>query len=100
MTTFSTPENYSPEKGLDTLDASPTGPSRGIRLAIAGGSSYSDGYMERLRAQATEKVVFTGLLTGAMLQEIYSNALAFILPSRMEGLSVALLEAMSFGSWS
>ena len=53
--------------------------------------------MRELEAQGGERVVFTGFLTGPLLREIYSNALAFLLPSRMEGLSVALLEAMAYG---
>jgi glycosyltransferase involved in cell wall biosynthesis len=68
-----------------------------VRLVLAGGSSYSEDYMAQLRAQGDGRVVFTGFLTGTLLEEIYSNALAFILPSAMEGLSVALLEAMSYG---
>src|SRR5262245_66654893 len=53
--------------------------------------------MRTLREQGGKNVVFTGFLTGPLLEEIYSNALAFVLPSRMEGLSVALLEAMAYG---
>src|SRR5262245_35408096 len=53
--------------------------------------------MRTLREQGGKNVVFTGFLTGTPLEEIYSNALAFLLPSRMEGLSVALLEAMAYG---
>jgi len=53
--------------------------------------------MRQLREQGGDRVVFTGFLTGPPLRSIYSNALAFLLPSRMEGLSVALLEAMAYG---
>ena len=86
----------SPEKGLDTLIEAHRALS-GPRLVLAGGSSYSDDYMEHLRAVAGDGTVFTGFLTGDDLAEIYSNALAFVLPSRMEGLSVALLEALAYG---
>jgi glycosyltransferase involved in cell wall biosynthesis len=86
----------SPEKGLHVAIEAHAG-LEGVRLVLAGGSSYSESYMASLRQQAGERVVFTGFLTGAPLQEIYSNALAFLLPSRMEGLSVALLEAMAYG---
>jgi glycosyltransferase involved in cell wall biosynthesis len=86
----------SPEKGLDVLiEAHRT--LSGPRLVLAGGSSYSEEYMKHLRAVAGEGTVFTGFLTGDDLAEIYSNALAFVLPSRMEGLSVALLEALAYG---
>ena len=86
----------SPEKGLHVAIEAHR-PIETVRLVLAGGSSYSEGYMEDLRAQGDGHVVFTGFLTGPLLQEIYSNALAFVLPSRMEGLSVALLEAMAYG---
>ena len=86
----------SPEKGLHVAIEAHR-PLDGVQLALAGGSSYSEGYMRELRAMGGDRVVFTGFLTGPLLQEIYSNALAFLLPSRMEGLSVALLEAMAYG---
>jgi glycosyltransferase involved in cell wall biosynthesis/peptidoglycan/xylan/chitin deacetylase (PgdA/CDA1 family) len=86
----------SPEKGLHVAIEAHR-PLEGVRLALAGGSSYSEDYMRQLREQGGDRVVFTGFLTGAPLEEIYSNALAFLLPSRMEGLSVALLEAMAYG---
>jgi len=34
---------------------------------------------------------------GMNLEELYSNALLFVLPSTVEGLSLSLLEAMAFG---
>jgi glycosyltransferase involved in cell wall biosynthesis/peptidoglycan/xylan/chitin deacetylase (PgdA/CDA1 family) len=86
----------SPEKGLHVAIEAHA-PVDGVRLALAGGSSYSESYMRTLREQAGDGVAFTGFLTGEPLEEIYSNALAFLLPSRMEGLSVALLEAMAYG---
>jgi len=86
----------SPEKGLHVAIEAHEG-VEGVRLALAGGSSYSESYMRSLREQGGDRVVFTGFLTGEPLEEIYSNALAFLLPSRMEGLSVALLEAMAYG---
>jgi glycosyltransferase involved in cell wall biosynthesis/peptidoglycan/xylan/chitin deacetylase (PgdA/CDA1 family) len=85
----------SPEKGLETLIQAHRPVSAECRLVIAGGSSYSEKYMEQLRRQAGPDVIFTGFLTGPILDELYGNALAFVLPSQMEGLSVALLEAMA-----
>jgi glycosyltransferase involved in cell wall biosynthesis len=34
---------------------------------------------------------------GRDLEELYSSALAYVLPSEVEGLSISLLEAMAFG---
>ncbi|HKQ98230.1 MAG TPA: glycosyltransferase family 4 protein, partial [Candidatus Polarisedimenticolia bacterium] len=87
----------SPEKGLECLIEAHRRAACGVRLVIAGGTSYSDRYIEKLRALAGPEVIFTGFQTGETLEELYSNALAFVLPSHMEGLSVALLEALSYG---
>ena len=87
----------SPEKGLECLIEAHRRVGGATWLAIAGGSSYSDRYIEALRSAAGARVVFTGFQSGRILQELYSNALAFVLPSHMEGLSVALLEALSYG---
>ena len=38
-----------------------------------------------------------GAKSGEVLAELYSNARLFIQPSESEGLSIALLEAMSYG---
>lgn len=68
------------------------------KLVIVGGGSYSDNYIDELKklARNNPNIVFTGVQTGAALQELYSNAYLFVLPSEREGLSVALLEAMAY----
>ncbi len=69
------------------------------KLVIAGGGVYTDKYINQLKALAkdNDNIIFTGNLSGEILDELYSNAYLFIQPSEIEGLSVALLEAMSFG---
>ncbi|MBI3786561.1 MAG: glycosyltransferase family 4 protein [Deltaproteobacteria bacterium] len=88
----------SPEKGVDVLlDA--MRPLRGrIKLVLAGGSSYSDSYIESLHRAASDDVMFLGTVDRETMQELYSNCYAYVLPSVMEGLSIALLEAVSFGA--
>ena len=55
-------------------------------------------YINSLGAQANpERVVFVGHRTGDELAELFSNAYLFALPSYLEGMSMALLEAMSYG---
>ena len=88
----------SPEKGVDVLlDA--MRPLRGrIKLVMAGGSSYSDSYIDALHRAAWDDVMFLGTVDRETMQELYSNCYAYVLPSQMEGLSIALLEAVSFGA--
>lgn len=70
------------------------------KLVIAGGSSDTDEYMDRLKkmAQGDERIVFTGFVQGQMLEELYSNAYMYVLPSDLEGMPLSLLEAMSYGN--
>lgn len=39
----------------------------------------------------------TGFCTGPRLEELLSNMYLFVLPSDLEGMSISLLEAMSYG---
>lgn len=45
-----------------------------------------------------QKVIMTGFVQGKELEELYSNALLYILPSEIEGMPISLLEAMSYGN--
>jgi glycosyltransferase involved in cell wall biosynthesis len=69
------------------------------KLVIAGDADHEDEYSRELKkkAQAVPGVVLTGFLSGEPLQELYSNARLFVLPSYYEGLPIVLLEAMSYG---
>ena len=49
-------------------------------------------------AKGDERIVFTGFVQGQMLDELYSNAYIYTLPSDLEGMPLSLLEAMSFGN--
>jgi len=49
------------------------------------------------RLHLTEKVTFAGYIEGEKVVQLYREASVFVLPSAAEGLSLALLEAMSFG---
>ena len=70
------------------------------KLVIAGGASDTDDYMNQLKKLASDddRIIFTGFVQGELLQELYSNAYVYVLPSDLEGMPLSLLEAMSFGN--
>lgn len=68
-----------------------------MKLVLAGGSSHTDDYVARLRQHQSEKVKILDWVSGDALEEILTNAALFVLPSDMEGLSLALLDAMGAG---
>lgn len=70
------------------------------KLVIAGGSSDSQEYMDDLKARmaGNPNVIFTGFVEGKLKDELYSNAYLFVLPSDLEGMSLCLMEAMSYGN--
>lgn len=69
-------------------------------LVIAGGASDSDDYVRRLKELAGQEqnILFTGFVQGELLEELYSNAWVYVLPSDLEGMPLSLLEAMSYGN--
>lgn len=89
-----------PEKGVHELIEAFFGVRTKMRLVIAGASSDTDDYVRKLQSQASKdkRVLFTGFVQGELLEEIYSNAYAYVLPSHLEGMPLSLLEAMSYGN--
>ena len=89
-----------PEKGIRYLVEAFKNVKTDKKLVIAGGSSDTDSFMEELKglAKDDERILFTGFVQGAMLDELYSNAYIYTLPSDLEGMPLSLLEAMSYGN--
>lgn len=89
-----------PEKGEHYLVEAFKNVCTDKKLVIAGGASDTDDYMERLKrlADGDERIVFTGFVQGRLLEELYSNAYVYVLPSDLEGMPLSLLEAMSYGN--
>ena len=87
-----------PEKGIHYLLEAWKGVFTGKKLVIAGGSSDTSDYTARLRKLAGDNVIFTGFQQGRVLEELYSNAYVYVLPSDLEGMPLTLLEAMSYGN--
>lgn len=89
-----------PEKGLHYLIEAFRMLDTDMKLVIAGGSSHSFEYMEKIKMMATsdERIIMTDFVQGRVLEELYSNAYVFVLPSDIEGMAISLLEAMSYGN--
>lgn len=89
-----------PEKGLRYLVEAFKQVDTDKKLVIAGGSSDTEDFMNELKetAQGDERIIFTGFVQGQLLEELYSNAYVYTLPSDLEGMPLSLLEAMSYGN--
>lgn len=87
----------SPEKGCHLLVEAFEKLTTDAKLVIAGASSYCDEYSRRLREHASERLLILNWVSGAALDELLTNAMIFVLPSDIEGLSLALLDAMGAG---
>lgn len=89
-----------PEKGIHYLIEAFQRLETDKKLVIAGGASDTDAYAQELQTLAGDdpRILFTGFVQGKMLEELYSNAYVYVLPSDVEGMPLSLLEAMSYGN--
>jgi glycosyltransferase involved in cell wall biosynthesis len=87
-----------PEKGFHDLIRAFKSADLGYKLAIVGDVEHRDSYSSGLLAEASDTIVFTGILKGDALQSILECASLFVLPSYNEGLPIAALEAAVAGA--
>ena len=87
-----------PEKGIHYLIEAFRKTETDKKLVIAGGVSDSGTYGDELKelAAGDKRILFTGFVQGRLLEELYSNAYLYVLPSDLEGMPLSLLEAMSY----
>ena len=86
-----------PEKEVGTLLRAVARRRPRYPVVITGGGSYTGDYVERLHREAPEGVIFTGPRFGLEKAMLLTHARSFLFPSRVEGLPIALLEAMAAG---
>lgn len=90
---------FVPEKGLHDLIEAFRGIEGNVQLVVAGDADHESDYSRNLKAMAKSdpRIILTGYITGEDLNQVYSHARLFVLPSYHEGLPICLLEAMSYG---
>lgn len=88
------------EKGAHFLIPAFRALNTDMKLVIAGDAAHAEPYKAKLRQLAGNdpRILFPGFLTGRPMEELFSNAYLFCLPSTLEGLPVALLDAMNYGN--
>ena len=89
-----------PEKGLHYLINAFRKCHTVKKLVIAGGAEANQEYYSELKklAEGDSRILFTGYVVGRETAELFSNAYIFAIPSNLEGMANALLEAMSYGN--
>jgi len=88
---------FSPEKGCHLLVGAYERLETDVKLVMAGAASYCNEYSQQLRKHAGERIKILDWVSGEALDELLTNAMVFVLPSELEGLSLALLDAMGAG---
>ena len=86
-----------PEKGVHYLCEAFQQIDTDMKLALVGGLSFSQDYVNLLRGYESDRIKLLDYVFGDGLEELWSHAYVVAQPSTMEGLSIALLEALSYG---
>ena len=85
------------EKGFHDLIEAYKNIDTELKLVIVGDADHESQYSLKLKSMEKEQgVILTGFIKGEQLNQIFSHAKLFVMPSYHEGLPIALLEAMSY----
>lgn len=87
-----------PHKGVHTLIAAWKALHTKVPLVIVGEGYHTEGYVQSLNrlAGASANIIFAGQRCGKELDALFRGASVVVQPSQSEGLSLSLLEAMSY----
>jgi glycosyltransferase involved in cell wall biosynthesis len=87
------------EKGAHHLIAAFRRLDTSCKLVVAGDVAGASAYKQELLTLAggDPRILFPGFVEGRLLEELFGHARVYVQPSEIEGLSIALLEAMSYG---
>ncbi|MEO5618448.1 MAG: glycosyltransferase family 4 protein [Candidatus Eisenbacteria bacterium] len=86
-----------PEKGVHFLCEAFSKIDTDMKLALVGGMSFTQDYVQTLKRYESDRIRLLDYVFGDGLEELWSHAYAVVQPSTMEGLSISLLEALSYG---
>jgi len=89
---------FVPEKGLDLLIKAFQMIDTEYKLVIAGDADHETEYSKKIKQMIDENdnIIRTGYIIGEPLNQLFTHAELFVMPSYHEGLPIALLEAMSY----
>jgi len=89
-----------PEKGAHYLVAAFRKVDTDMKLIIAGDAQGAMEYKKKLfkLADGDERILFPGFVEGRLMDELFSHCYVYVQPSEVEGLSLSILEAMSYGN--
>ena len=89
-----------PEKGVHYLVSAFRRLDTNMKLVIAGDTQRATEYRKKLfeLAGGDPRILFPGFVEGRLLEELFSHCYVYAQPSEAEGLSMSILEAMSYGN--
>ena len=90
--------NIEPKKGLMTLLSAFLQKDWDAKLVLAGRIGWKCGELLAIIRRFPERIIWLGRVSDAQLPALYRNALAWIMPSVVEGFGLPVLEAMAAGT--